>query len=198
MMADLQYGGFGRRFGAMWLDVLCLSPLVILNLWGNSAFRLFQAYYFIPGLLISALYSIYLVKRFGGTPGKLILGLRITKVDGSPVGYREAILRELPNYLFHIVLSVGLVASALHLTDAEYFALGWKERSIRLKELAPGFYGPVQIAQTVWIWSEFLVLLTNEKKRAIHDFIAGTVVIVKESNQLVQRTEAAAQPPPLT
>lgn len=32
-------------------------------------------------------------------------------------------------------------------------------------------------AQTAWLFSELIVLLFNEKKRAIHDFIAGTVVI---------------------
>ena len=34
--------------------------------------------------------------------------------------------------------------------------------------------------QQIWIWSEFVVLLFNRRKRAIHDFIAGTVVILKE------------------
>jgi uncharacterized RDD family membrane protein YckC len=29
----------------------------------------------------------------------------------------------------------------------------------------------------VWVYSEFAVLLTNRKRRAIHDFMAGMVVI---------------------
>jgi uncharacterized RDD family membrane protein YckC len=28
-----------------------------------------------------------------------------------------------------------------------------------------------------WLWSELVVLLLNAKRRALHDFIAGTVVI---------------------
>jgi uncharacterized RDD family membrane protein YckC len=40
----------------------------------------------------------------------------------------------------------------------------------------------------VWIFSEFVVLLTNKKRRALHDFMAGTVVIRKESlNKLSQQ-----------
>ena len=27
------------------------------------------------------------------------------------------------------------------------------------------------------MWSEFIVMMTNDKRRALHDFIAGTVVI---------------------
>ena len=29
----------------------------------------------------------------------------------------------------------------------------------------------------IWIWSELIVMLTNRRRRALHDFIAGTVVI---------------------
>ena len=33
-------------------------------------------------------------------------------------------------------------------------------------------------AFNLWVFSEPIVLLTNKKRRAIHDFIAGTMVIV--------------------
>lgn len=45
----------------------------------------------------------------------------------------------------------------------------------------PGWYKIVNILMNVWIWSEFIVILTNKKRRAIHDFIAGTVVAHKPS-----------------
>jgi uncharacterized RDD family membrane protein YckC len=32
-------------------------------------------------------------------------------------------------------------------------------------------------ASFIYDWSEIIVLLTNKKRRAIHDYIAGTVVI---------------------
>ena len=35
----------------------------------------------------------------------------------------------------------------------------------------------LNIAFNIWIWSEFFVLLLNKRRRAIHDFIAETVVI---------------------
>ena len=33
---------------------------------------------------------------------------------------------------------------------------------------------------TEWFLSEFVVLLMNKRKRALHDFIAGTIVVNKE------------------
>jgi hypothetical protein len=61
--------------------------------------------------------------------------------------------------------------------DSEYGALTFGTRFKHLKEPAPAWYQPVQIAGSVCVWSEFVVLLTNKKRRALHDFLARTVVI---------------------
>ncbi|MFH3639525.1 RDD family protein, partial [Acinetobacter baumannii] len=44
----------------------------------------------------------------------------------------------------------------------------------------PAWYSIVNSASELWTWSEFIVLLFNKRKRAIHDFIAGTIVIKKQ------------------
>jgi uncharacterized RDD family membrane protein YckC len=30
----------------------------------------------------------------------------------------------------------------------------------------------------IWIWGEFVTMLFNKKRRAVHDYMAGTVVIM--------------------
>jgi uncharacterized RDD family membrane protein YckC len=173
----LRYAGFGPRLAANLLDFVIMIPLIALSFWGSSHFRLFQVYYFLPGILFGLFYSFYLVRRYGGTPGKIIVGIRIRKLDGEPVGYREAFLRYLPDTLLGILMSIGLVLSVLHMSDAEYHSLSFMERSKRMVEMSPSWYKPLQWIQTAWVWGELLVLLTNHKRRAIHDFIAGTVVV---------------------
>jgi hypothetical protein len=32
-------------------------------------------------------------------------------------------------------------------------------------------------ASALWFWAEFITMLTNRKRRAVHDFIAGSVVV---------------------
>ncbi len=177
----LQYAGFWRRFAAFWLDFLVLLPLTALVFWGSEQYRLFSVYYMVPGIFVGLFYGVYLVRRFGGTPGKLIMRLRIRKVSGEAVGYREALLRYAPEFLLGLVMSLALIPPLLQMTDAEYHALSFMERSKRLVELAPGWFKPVQIVQQIWIWSEFIVMLTNRKRRALHDFIAGTVVVRKSA-----------------
>lgn len=175
----LHYAGFWPRLGSLLLDLVFVLPLSALVFWVSRHDRLFQVYYMIPGILFQLFYSVYLVRRFGGSPGKLVVGIRIRKLDGDPVGYREAFLRNLPEFIFALLSNIAITLPLLHMSDAEYQSLSFMEFSKRITELAPSWYKPVQVAQTIWFWGELLVLLTNRKRRALHDFIAGTVVVYK-------------------
>jgi uncharacterized RDD family membrane protein YckC len=116
------YAGFWPRFAALLLDLLVMSPLIILVWWGQEHFRLFDVYYFLPGTLFGLWYGVYLVRRFGGTPGKRLMKLRIVKVGGESVTYREALLRYLPEWVMGIGTSLAGIVAVLSLTDAQYFA----------------------------------------------------------------------------
>jgi uncharacterized RDD family membrane protein YckC len=186
----LRYAGFWPRLASLLLDVIILSPISVLTYWGYDNFRLFKLYYFLPGLLLGLFYCIYLVRRYGGTPGKLIMGIRIRKLDGSPVGYKEAILRYFPDAVFGVFLSLALIYSLLHMTDFEYLTLTRAARFKRIAELAPSWYKPLHWLSLAWGWGELIVLLTNSKRRALHDFIAGTVVVHTRSDKKHSRGTA--------
>jgi uncharacterized RDD family membrane protein YckC len=172
------YAGFWPRFAALLLDFLFLSPVLALTWWGGEHSRLFTLYSFVPGLALGFFYSVYLVRRFGGTPGKRVMKVLIRKVDGSPVGYREALWRYLPEWVLGTISSIALIVAVLHLSDAEYFAApSFMERSELVASAQPAWSRPFTVAFNVWTWGELIVLLTNKKRRALHDFIAGTVVV---------------------
>ena len=174
---SLRYAGFWPRLASILLDALILLPLSGLTYWGASSFRLFNVYDLIPGLLFGLFYNVYLVRRYGGTPGKLVVGIVIRKMDGTPVGYREAFLRCSVTFGLSLLMSVALLFPLFQMTDAEYLLLSFVKRSERIIDLAPWWYSPLYWAQIVWIWSEVIVLLTNARRRALHDFMAGTVVV---------------------
>jgi hypothetical protein len=50
----------------------------------------------------------------------------------------------------------------------------------------------------LWFFAEVLTMLTNEKRRALHDFIAGTVVIRTNTQEQVAQPEAAPNGGPAT
>ena len=59
---------------------------------------------------------------------------------------------------------------------SEWSLIGRDDQHRLLVEHNP-LFGTHDALQQAWMWSELLVLLFNKKRRALHDFIAGTVVI---------------------
>ena len=66
---------------------------------------------------------------------------------------------------------------AILMADSQiYNALPMLEKSAYLAALSPG-NSIISIISNIWFWSEIIVLLFNKRRRALHDYIAGTVII---------------------
>ncbi|MEW6336463.1 MAG: RDD family protein [Acidobacteriota bacterium] len=67
-------------------------------------------------LLVMLLYFVVFEAFVGGTPGKLVLRLRVVGADGSPVGLRRAIVRNLLRVVDSLpalgILGAVLIASS--------------------------------------------------------------------------------------
>ena len=192
MSGEPVYAGFWRRFGALWVDLLFLMPVLLLTFWLLSLSRQAPLYLFIPNLVFSFWFNVLLVAKYGGTPGKLLLHTRITMVDGSPVTLKAAFLRYAIGFGLSIPGTLAIVLAALRMSDAEYFALTFVSRMQRLAELAPAWYQPADWCMNLWTWSEFLTMMFNKRRRALHDFMAGTVVIRQWRSGYAPVNEATA------
>jgi uncharacterized RDD family membrane protein YckC len=189
------YSTFWRRVGAQLLDIVFILPVIFLSValggLGRGAYVVLAVFMW----LFNFGYYVYLVKRFGGTPGKLILGLRIVQLNGLPVSYQQASLR----YIVFLFLStcsfIALVAGTLAMTDADYASLDWRHRSVAQIAMAPSWYPWVEGMLHIWTLGLLIVMLTNSERRTTHDFMAGTVVIRKAP--LSEVVEATPEPPAL-
>jgi uncharacterized RDD family membrane protein YckC len=174
---DNIYAGFWSRLGSQLLDFLILIPyILILNYLNGLSITMYQIL-MIPNLIFIIWYNVYLVRRFGGTPGKLIVGIKIVNKNGNDINMTGAILR----YIVSIGLSIFgfiLMISILQTADEEiYQSLGFWKRSQYISELNPQLIKLNMWLSNIWIYSELIVLLTNKRKRSIHDFMANSVVI---------------------
>lgn len=174
------YAGFWPRLFSNVLDGCILLPLGFLLLWADSLGKTAAMLSLLPSAALYALYSIYFNATRGGTPGKLILGIRITRPDGSPIGWRAAGLRSCVDLGFALLMA-GMEGWALaHIANAAFDAGTELERLRLLQAHYPAGHALVNSLQWAWILSEVVVLLFNRRRRAIHDYIAGTVVVHKE------------------
>ena len=119
-----RYGGLGIRIGAAAIDtaigVVIVTP--------------FSASVLSSGLALSLYWVVVvvMVARLGGSPGKLAVGLRVTKIDGvtSPPGDRESFMRTLPGLLGLIPIVGGLISLGIGLISVRYVATDPQRRSI--------------------------------------------------------------------
>jgi uncharacterized RDD family membrane protein YckC len=176
---DNIYAGFGPRLASLLLDFVIMVPIVFFVLYINSLAKNYFFYTIIPNFLFGLWYNIYLPKKYGGTPGKLILGMQIIKLDGKPIEWKEAIMRHSVLLILTVFSSILMIDAVLKADDATYSNLSWLQQSQYLMSLSPVLFMLYSWASNIWIYSEFIVLLTNPRKRAVHDYIAGTVIVKK-------------------
>jgi uncharacterized RDD family membrane protein YckC len=91
-----------------------------------------------------------LVKKYGGTPGNLMLGIRIARLDGSPVGYREAILRYSVLFALTALMSIPVLLATWRMSDADYYSLGFLARNAKIVAGAPSWYGLINTLLNIW------------------------------------------------
>ena len=92
-----QFGGVGIRIGASLLDVVIGIALALVIGGTAAAGTSIDVGNVIAAVLFIGI-QVFLIGQFGGTPGKLIVGLRITEADGTttPPSWRHAAMRVIP------------------------------------------------------------------------------------------------------
>ena len=172
------YAGFWCRLGAAIIDMFLWVPIVFLAHKLQSINIPIAVFIVILQAFSFAIYSIYFNLKYGGTIGKLAVGIRITKPNGSRIGAREAILRSSLDLAYGLlfaifnVYAISKIDATAYLSAASYF-----ERAKLIMPLFPKISRYTELLSNIWYWSEIIVLLLNKRKRALHDYIAGTVVI---------------------
>ena len=136
-----------------------------------------------PEVLWFAVWTVvwlWLVVRFGGTPGKLIIGVRIVDVHGTFLSWSRAIRRIIfPSLISSIISYLGVWKlfstypdSAPHVSFLEIGRL--------MNEYGQPF-AMISMVLACSVYADTGAILFNRQKRALHDFIAGSYVITRKS-----------------
>lgn len=180
------YANFGQRFAAMWIDVFVFLPLIVVQGWLESYSRGTALALVIPMAVIYTGYPIYCHGRFGRTVGKQVMGIRVVRTTGERIGWREAWLRSSIDVFFAALSAIGSLVALAAIANADYYSVDWMQRARNLDTHQPTWLAWTGTATQIWAWSELVVMLFNSRRRALHDFIAGTVVTSEQSNPEVQ------------
>jgi len=166
-MVEYKYKTFWPRFWAGVIDGLVFLPMAFISDW-LFALELNGVVNFIYYAFIHTLsyyfYTVYMHGKYGQTIGRMLLKIKVTKVDGEPFTYRRALYRDsviIGASILVLVIEAGPILSGIN--------------PFLATEGSQAFQVLIWI-QFAWLMLEFITMLTNNKRRAVHDFIAGSVV----------------------
>ncbi len=110
---NFNYAGFWVRFGAYFIDSILLQ--IFGALIGFIVGFIASGSQAAPGIamglaiLLGLSYEIYFIGKYGATPGKMALKLRVIRADGSPVGFGLAAGRYFSKILSAMILLIGFI-----------------------------------------------------------------------------------------
>jgi len=134
------YAGFWKRFCAGVADAFIIVPLAFFFVWLEGADRTLAIVITIPSAIVFSMYNVFFNARFGGTLGKLAVGIRITKPNGSRIGWAEAWKRSSVDIVFAIVTLIVEFWALTQVDPSRYASLEWIERAELLQEHWPVWY----------------------------------------------------------
>ena len=191
--SNVRYAGFWVRLAARLIDLIVLSPVIFLDYWLARQTVTLAVVAAGGYLVVAQAYEICLVALKGGSVGKLVLGLRIVCLDGRPAGWRESFLRRSVDLVLATLALVGRLPSLVLVSPQQYASLtSAAARNALRYSVAYPWYRPVEGLLVTWLLVDAGTLLFNDRRRAIHDFIAGTVVLRVGSVEQAHRADPAS------
>jgi len=162
-----RYDTFWRRAGAAIADGVILIPLHWLNslIFESVATPSILLLWFTINSFSSIIYSVVLHGFYGQTLGKMLTGVRVLDLSETRLSFGQAFLRDSVPVVF---ITIGV-------------ALGVRTVLGGANPLASVEPTPADIligfTAVLWLVAELMTMLWNDKRRAIHDYIARSVVV---------------------
>lgn len=182
-MSELRYAGFGPRFSANLIDFLIFVPISIGLLWLDALSWEVALVVIFLRVYFSAIYNVYFHGRWGRSIGKFVMKIRVTKLNGESIVYKQAFYRYSVDLCLATISIIALLMGMLSMSKSDYETADFVQRTAMVQQSAPFWNEWIGLTGKIWFWSEVVVLLFNKKRRAIHDFIAGTVVIHMDNKE---------------
>ncbi|MBA3889804.1 MAG: RDD family protein [Gemmatimonadaceae bacterium] len=174
---DLTYATFWDRLRAGVIDIIIFLPMLPLTLWGLDAGRTEAAIVYTANYAVYFVYAVLGHALFGQTIGKRIARIRVVDTGGARIGWRRATRRSAVDIALGTLSIIAYIAVLQQISAAEFAALDYAATQARYDEIRPWWAAGAEYLYWAWLASEIVSVLFNRRRRALHDFIAGTVVV---------------------
>lgn len=166
---------FFIRFGAAFLDLLILAPIIIINIYNALFIKNISIAVFL--IILYHAYRPYMEYNFGATFGKMALQIKVVNYKFQKINLKETLFRNAP----WIVSGILSVLWILDLYSNENFELTdnltayWNILKLRANDILQTFL------LAFWLASAILMVF-GEKNQGVHDLLAKTYCIKLSKN----------------
>jgi uncharacterized RDD family membrane protein YckC len=169
-MIEEKYKTFWPRFLAAIVDSLVFIPLEIADYFIRENYNIINDaaiyFWFILASLAFMIYSVLMHGIYGQTLGKMAMNVKVLDISENKLSMLQALKRDIiPIILTCICIAIVLLQS-INYTGTNASSITYNIASYLIEYV--GF---------AWFIAEIVSMLFNDKRRAIHDFIADSVVI---------------------
>ena len=169
--AQATYASFGSRVLAVIIDAIILGvsgKVIGLLLGGDNT--LTEGF----GYLLGLAYNIYLHYKWGATPGKLVLDIKVVSQHGGGVSLQQAVYRECFQYLYIITaVAVSIMTPGVvrYTSEGNFdFSLA----SLTLVGVVTSLAALASLVDVLWA-------IGHPQRQTLHDIVAETYCVkVKE------------------
>jgi uncharacterized RDD family membrane protein YckC len=151
---------FWPRFWAYFLDGFAIAPVTaLLTLPQPAADNPWRLILQTAISLVYWAYAVWLLSARGQTVGRWLCRVQVRDVGEGPVRPRQALIRE-------------SIPQLIALGALPYLLFRQAEGTLTMEAQLM-----ITIPHTLWVLLEIITMLSNEKRRALHDYLARTVVV---------------------
>lgn len=162
----MRYQTFGPRFVAAIIDGVILviaSKLIfyITKSFGDSASIVSNTL----DIFLFVIYSVVFHGMFSQTIGKMVMGVVLLDVKTEKyIGFTHALLRD------SVIIACTILTYTAWLIGSDSNGLVTDQQFLDILVI-------IALVRFCWVLLEIITMLFNKKRRALHDFIGGTVVV---------------------
>jgi uncharacterized RDD family membrane protein YckC len=162
-----KYNTFQKRFLAGLIDGIVFIPFAIFDNYfhdiaNNTIFIAWQ----LVSLISWTLYYVIGHGKYGQTIGKKVVGIKVLNInEDNVIGYRKAFIREA------VWIFVTIICLMYYAIESFKNPNNSQELRVSIIDVYSG------MTMLVWFLLELVTMLFNEKRRALHDYIADSVVV---------------------
>lgn len=164
-MIEKKYKTFRNRFFAFFLDILIFLPFYIVADYLSAKNNISLLWMDLADTVIWTTYVVVGHGKYGQTVGKWLMNLKVMNIKETEViGYKKAFYRE----------SLVLILS---LSVFTYFLFTAGTKNSNTPEQIDAYENLNLLFAAGWFVIEMTTMMLNKKRRALHDLVAGSVVV---------------------